>query len=255
MWGVFPLVSRLPRLSRALASGPGMYYRRPLPSSCIDFSSPAGKSLFAEALAAGNMECYFQLASQFRTQDEPAFCGLSTLVMVLNALSIDPGRAVRAFTRANEVFAEFRGLLCSLCSGRGPGDGFMKKWYVKHCFRVSLVFHACALVTAGLLRAAGHCERIGEPTDRPHTLTLRAVNSSVTRACVQGITLRQFSCLARCNAASVQLTYGDEITLDGTCTVITVRAIGTYVYVISGRCCRLAASTREQHIFYSNQHV
>jgi hypothetical protein len=76
--------------------GPGMFYRRPLPDSCIDFSSRQGKDIFAEALAAGNMECYFRLASQFRTQDEPAFCGLSTLVMVLNALAIDPGRAVRA---------------------------------------------------------------------------------------------------------------------------------------------------------------
>lgn len=38
------------------------------------------------------MECYFRLAEQFRTQDEPAFCGLSTLTMVLNALAVDPGR-------------------------------------------------------------------------------------------------------------------------------------------------------------------
>jgi Phytochelatin synthase len=83
-----PIVRTLP--------GPGMFYRRPLPESCTDFASPLGKSLFSEAMAEGNMECYFLLASQFRTQDEPAFCGLSTLVMVLNALSIDPGRAVCA---------------------------------------------------------------------------------------------------------------------------------------------------------------
>lgn len=38
------------------------------------------------------MESYFRLAEQFRTQDEPAFCGLSTLTMVLNALAVDPGR-------------------------------------------------------------------------------------------------------------------------------------------------------------------
>ena len=41
---------------------------------------------------AGHMDCYFRLASQFRTQDEPAYCGLSTLIMVLNAMEIDPGR-------------------------------------------------------------------------------------------------------------------------------------------------------------------
>ena len=49
-----------------------------------------GKSIFTEALLAGHMETYFALASQFRTQEEPAFCGLSTLVMVLNALEVDP---------------------------------------------------------------------------------------------------------------------------------------------------------------------
>lgn len=67
------------------------FYRRALPSSSISFSSEKGKLIFAEALASGHMNCYFKLASHFRTQDEPAFCGLSTLVMVLTALDIDPG--------------------------------------------------------------------------------------------------------------------------------------------------------------------
>jgi len=39
------------------------------------------------------MECFFALSENFRTQDEPAYCGLSTLVMVLNAMRVDPGRA------------------------------------------------------------------------------------------------------------------------------------------------------------------
>jgi len=38
------------------------------------------------------MEAYFILAEQFRTQDEPAFCGVSTMTMVLNALAVDPGK-------------------------------------------------------------------------------------------------------------------------------------------------------------------
>jgi glutathione gamma-glutamylcysteinyltransferase len=38
------------------------------------------------------MEGYFRIAEQLHTQAEPAFCGLGTLVVVLNALSIDPGR-------------------------------------------------------------------------------------------------------------------------------------------------------------------
>eukprot|EP00644_Phytophthora_capsici_P000450 jgi/Phyca11/560311/estExt2_Genewise1.C_PHYCAscaffold_40872 len=38
------------------------------------------------------MQIYFPLAEQFITQSEPAYCGLSTLTMCLNALQIDPGR-------------------------------------------------------------------------------------------------------------------------------------------------------------------
>lgn len=68
------------------------FYKRPLPPGCIAFSSEEGRTLFREALACGTMEGFFTLAEQFHTQAEPAFCGLGTLVMVLNALEIDPGR-------------------------------------------------------------------------------------------------------------------------------------------------------------------
>ena len=78
---------------------PPHIYRRQLPKSCISFSSPEGKAVFARALAAGHMECYFSLAAQFRTQDEPAYCGLTTLVMVLNALAVDPLRVWKGIWR------------------------------------------------------------------------------------------------------------------------------------------------------------
>ncbi|XP_024019168.1 glutathione gamma-glutamylcysteinyltransferase 3 isoform X2 [Morus notabilis] len=68
-------------------------YRRVLPSPpAIEFASPEGKSLFTEALGDGTMEGFFKLISYYQTQSEPAYCGLATLSMVLNALSIDPGR-------------------------------------------------------------------------------------------------------------------------------------------------------------------
>jgi hypothetical protein len=38
------------------------------------------------------MEGFYRLVSYFQTQSEPAFCGLASLSMVLNALAIDPGR-------------------------------------------------------------------------------------------------------------------------------------------------------------------
>ena len=68
------------------------FYRKELPSSCIAFASEEGKQIFKEAMNGNYMNCFFNLAAQFRTQDEPAYCGLSTLVMVLNALSVDPGK-------------------------------------------------------------------------------------------------------------------------------------------------------------------
>ena len=82
-----------------LAAGPISFHRRVLPEICVAFSSPAGRALFGAALRAGTAEAYFPLAEQFRTQDEPAYCGLSTLVMVLNALAIDPGRVWKGVWR------------------------------------------------------------------------------------------------------------------------------------------------------------
>ncbi|MDB5219601.1 MAG: hypothetical protein JWO86_7528 [Myxococcaceae bacterium] len=67
-------------------------YRRPLPADAIAFSSAEGRRTFAEALAAGGLDGYFPLAEQFHTQSEPAYCGLGSLVVALNALAIDPGR-------------------------------------------------------------------------------------------------------------------------------------------------------------------
>ncbi|HKU42333.1 MAG TPA: phytochelatin synthase family protein [Polyangiales bacterium] len=67
-------------------------YRRPLPDGTIAFSSPEGRKIFGEALAHGGLDGYFPLAEQFHTQSDPAFCGLGSLVVALNALAIDPGR-------------------------------------------------------------------------------------------------------------------------------------------------------------------
>ncbi|KAI5481032.1 glutathione gamma-glutamylcysteinyltransferase [Pseudohyphozyma bogoriensis] len=68
------------------------FYKRPLPSSCVPYASAEGKRLFRQALEEGNLEAYFPLSSQFITQNEPAYCGLATLTMVLNALEVDPQR-------------------------------------------------------------------------------------------------------------------------------------------------------------------
>ncbi|XP_047167152.1 glutathione gamma-glutamylcysteinyltransferase 1-like [Vigna umbellata] len=68
-------------------------YRRLLPCPpAVEFASSQGKELFLEAIHNGTMEGFYKLVSHFQTQSEPAFCGLASLSMVLNALAIDPGR-------------------------------------------------------------------------------------------------------------------------------------------------------------------
>jgi glutathione gamma-glutamylcysteinyltransferase len=68
------------------------FHRRPLPSDLVDFTSSEGRALLADALAAGTAGAFFPLVAQLHTQSETAWCGLGTLVTVLNALGVDPGR-------------------------------------------------------------------------------------------------------------------------------------------------------------------
>ncbi|GAA5871873.1 hypothetical protein JCM16303_000904 [Sporobolomyces ruberrimus] len=68
------------------------FYKRPLPDSCIPFNSPEGRDIFAHALAEQHLDSYFLLSQHFLTQNEPAYCALGTLAMILNALEMDPQR-------------------------------------------------------------------------------------------------------------------------------------------------------------------
>lgn len=80
---------------KALAP-PGLsrtFYKRELSPPAVAFSSEEGQLIFRDALAAGTMQGFFRLIEQFRTQDEPAYCGLASVAMVLNSLAIDPRRA------------------------------------------------------------------------------------------------------------------------------------------------------------------
>jgi glutathione gamma-glutamylcysteinyltransferase len=68
------------------------FYKRELLPPCVDYCSAEGKARLIRALVNGDGEMFLPLSAQFRTQDDPAFCGLSTLVMSLNALQVDPQR-------------------------------------------------------------------------------------------------------------------------------------------------------------------
>lgn len=63
---------------------------RVLPSNLIAFNSREGKQRFMHSLQTDYAESYFPLSQQFLNQYDPAYCGVTTLVLVLNALAIDP---------------------------------------------------------------------------------------------------------------------------------------------------------------------
>ncbi|KAI9099690.1 Phytochelatin synthase-domain-containing protein [Phlyctochytrium arcticum] len=75
------------------------FYRRELPSHLHSFTSPTGRALFRESLQSGHAEIYFSLSGNFTMQSEPAFCGLGSLAMVLNALAVDPGKTWKGVWR------------------------------------------------------------------------------------------------------------------------------------------------------------
>ncbi|KAJ2455471.1 hypothetical protein EV183_000803 [Coemansia sp. RSA 2336] len=75
------------------------FYRRELPKDLVSFTSAAGRKLFKESLNEGFAEGYFNLAGNFTVQSEPAYCGPSSLAMVLNALEVDPGRTWKGVWR------------------------------------------------------------------------------------------------------------------------------------------------------------
>lgn len=68
------------------------FHGRPLPDDLVAFASPQGRLLLRQALIAGDAEAFYPLVAHLHTQAEPAWCGIGTLVTVLNALEIDPGR-------------------------------------------------------------------------------------------------------------------------------------------------------------------
>jgi hypothetical protein len=55
----------------------------PLPASLVDFSSPEGEAFLLES---GALAAYFPISANFVTQKTQAYCGVASMVMVLNAL-------------------------------------------------------------------------------------------------------------------------------------------------------------------------
>ena len=61
------------------------YAYLPLPPTLIGLDSPEGQIFFAEANAKS---AYWPLSAHYETQENQAFCGIASLVIVLNSLNI-----------------------------------------------------------------------------------------------------------------------------------------------------------------------
>ncbi len=89
-----------------LAQGGLSVLALPLGPNLINFNSTEGEKLLTESTAKRD---FFPLSSQFVTQDNLAYCGVASMVMVLNALAIPAPEAseyrnLRFFTQTN-IFA------------------------------------------------------------------------------------------------------------------------------------------------------
>lgn len=147
----------------------GRFYQRVLPVTQVPFSSEEGRRLFREALAAGMMENYFFLAEQFRTQDEPTFCGLSTLAMVLNSLRIDP---MRTWQGAWRWFNETN-LGC--CTGPDQVREFGMSFDMFKCLAI------CNGADVSAHRAPSPEQEVADP--EAYEMFLRAFRSTVRATC------------------------------------------------------------------------
>ncbi len=86
-----------------LAGGSVFAQTLTLPQNLIAFNSPEGEKLFVESQSR---EDFFPLSMQFVTQNNQAYCGVASIVMVLNGLQIPAPEALqyspyRVFTQEN----------------------------------------------------------------------------------------------------------------------------------------------------------
>lgn len=90
-------------LALCLARGGLLAQTLPVPQNLINVNSPEGEQLLIESRARRD---YFPLSIQFITQKNQAYCGVASIVMVLNALNIPAPEApefgqYRVFTQDN----------------------------------------------------------------------------------------------------------------------------------------------------------
>lgn len=65
-------------------------HKRVLPERLIALRSEKGKFMLLYALEHNQAESYWTLMEHFTNQSDPAYCGVTTLLIVLNAMAVDP---------------------------------------------------------------------------------------------------------------------------------------------------------------------
>ncbi|EDO43790.1 predicted protein, partial [Nematostella vectensis] len=68
------------------------FYGGTLPELCVDYRSTESQHRLIRSMNDGTAVPFLSISSCFNTQTDPAFCGLATLAIVLNAMQIDPQR-------------------------------------------------------------------------------------------------------------------------------------------------------------------
>eukprot|EP00580_Thalassiosira_gravida_P014509 CAMPEP_0201682130 /NCGR_PEP_ID=MMETSP0494-20130426/51465_1 /ASSEMBLY_ACC=CAM_ASM_000839 /TAXON_ID=420259 /ORGANISM="Thalassiosira gravida, Strain GMp14c1" /LENGTH=499 /DNA_ID=CAMNT_0048165887 /DNA_START=70 /DNA_END=1566 /DNA_ORIENTATION=- len=138
---------------------------RSLPPNLLAFNSSSGKRRFLESLQTNNAEAYFPLSQQFLNQMDPAFCGISTLILILNALAMDPNVRWRGGWRwyGDEAMLLER---CCLEAERVAREGITMEQYcgLARCQGVGVVMKRPMLVdveTNEDENGEGHTERSG----------------------------------------------------------------------------------------------
>eukprot|EP00192_Tetraselmis_astigmatica_P021679 CAMPEP_0117664506 /NCGR_PEP_ID=MMETSP0804-20121206/9260_1 /TAXON_ID=1074897 /ORGANISM="Tetraselmis astigmatica, Strain CCMP880" /LENGTH=292 /DNA_ID=CAMNT_0005471751 /DNA_START=177 /DNA_END=1055 /DNA_ORIENTATION=+ len=65
----------------------------PLPDELSALGGKEGQEIFGEAFSGqGNTRPFFPVIQELMTQDTESYCGATTLLTILNALGVDPGR-------------------------------------------------------------------------------------------------------------------------------------------------------------------
>jgi Phytochelatin synthase len=86
-----------------ISNGSVLSQTLPLPSNLVGFNTPEGQKLLFESQSN---EDFFPLSMQFTTQNNQAYCGVASMVMVLNGLQVPAPevpqyKPYRVFTQEN----------------------------------------------------------------------------------------------------------------------------------------------------------